>query len=371
MTANANVILQLPPGVDAIRFERQTLPSLTYSPDLDKYEPRPHESEEIPGRILAWGKAREESAVSVVRGYNSDEGAVFVSALEKSQTTVEDHAVPRWKCPLNKQGTEPGQAFVVLRDLTDKWPVQTDVCCWWDCHTFSGTPIGLPVRYDAKTDRFEGYGCFCSLECAAAYAQDSAQFRKQMERVGPLIAAFRHRLLGKQEVKVQQGALSESQVPQHIKGLKETMEVAFGKCAQCLEMVRTMEAHEHCPPKVTAVTASVQKTSWLRPYPRANPLPAAEKVWSAPPRCTLKMFGGLLDIDQFRNASGCKIYKVVNMPILPSCIHVEVFDVSTRRAKTVEEFRKAGGGGRGRKGKDKDPDVGGIVDKMKRLNIVR
>lgn len=48
-----------------------------------------------------------------------------------------------------------------------EWPSVTSINCYWCCHGFDGPPVGLPVRRSADT--FHVTGCFCSLECAAAY----------------------------------------------------------------------------------------------------------------------------------------------------------------------------------------------------------
>ena len=49
----------------------------------------------------------------------------------------------------------------------DNWVKQTNNYCFWCCHGFNNTPFGLPIKY--KEDKFSVSGCFCSLECAAAY----------------------------------------------------------------------------------------------------------------------------------------------------------------------------------------------------------
>lgn len=67
----------------------------------------------------------------------------------------------------------------LLKDFEEKnknneWPSSTSIHCYWCCHRFDGAPIGIPVKY--VDGRFHVYGCFCSLECAAAYnfgSQDS------------------------------------------------------------------------------------------------------------------------------------------------------------------------------------------------------
>tara|TARA_Y100000389_G_C17451512_1_gene515142 strand:- start:261 stop:1127 length:867 start_codon:yes stop_codon:yes gene_type:complete len=43
----------------------------------------------------------------------------------------------------------------------------TNVACYWCCHRFENTYLGLPIKY--KNNTFEVYGCFCSFECMCAY----------------------------------------------------------------------------------------------------------------------------------------------------------------------------------------------------------
>jgi hypothetical protein len=47
------------------------------------------------------------------------------------------------------------------------WPDKTDICCWWCCHKFTTSPIGLPYKKDDET--YFVKGCFCSFNCAASY----------------------------------------------------------------------------------------------------------------------------------------------------------------------------------------------------------
>ena len=64
----------------------------------------------------------------------------------------------------------------LLKDFEEKnknneWPNTTSICCYWCCHRFDNPPFGLPINYvDSK---FKVFGCFCSLECAAAFNFDT------------------------------------------------------------------------------------------------------------------------------------------------------------------------------------------------------
>lgn len=53
------------------------------------------------------------------------------------------------------------------------WPLSTSVHCYWCCHRFDTTPLGLPIKFVGG--RFHVVGCFCSLECAAAYNFSAAR----------------------------------------------------------------------------------------------------------------------------------------------------------------------------------------------------
>jgi hypothetical protein len=60
----------------------------------------------------------------------------------------------------------------LLKDFEEKnknneWPSNTSISCYWCCHKFDNPPFGIPVNY--KNNKFEVFGCFCSLECAAMH----------------------------------------------------------------------------------------------------------------------------------------------------------------------------------------------------------
>lgn len=60
----------------------------------------------------------------------------------------------------------------LLKDFEEKnknneWPLTTSIHCYWCCHKFNNPPFGIPVKLVDK--KFHVFGCFCSLECAAAF----------------------------------------------------------------------------------------------------------------------------------------------------------------------------------------------------------
>lgn len=59
----------------------------------------------------------------------------------------------------------------LLKDFEEKnknneWPQTTSIACYWCCHKFDSPPFGIPVKF--ADGKFHVFGCFCSLECAAA-----------------------------------------------------------------------------------------------------------------------------------------------------------------------------------------------------------
>lgn len=73
-----------------------------------------------------------------------------------------------------KENVEDRNVIKLLEDFKEKnknneWPMSTSICCYWCCHDFKNPPVGIPIKYNSIKDEFELFGCFCSLECAAAY----------------------------------------------------------------------------------------------------------------------------------------------------------------------------------------------------------
>lgn len=130
----------------------------------------------------------------------------------------------------------------VLQDFEQKnknkeWPMNTSIACYWCCHRFDCPPVGIPISYVETTNTFEVFGCFCSLECAAAHNFKSNDAVDEVWERNSLINLLGRRL-----------------------GINRV----------------------------------------IKP---------------APDRMCLKMFGGFMEIDQFRNYTGT--YKVVNVNFPP------------------------------------------------------
>lgn len=92
----------------------------------------------------------------------------------------------------------------LLKDFEEKnkhneWPTNTSIHCYWCCHKFNNTPFGIPVKY--VNERFHVYGCFCSLECCAAYNVDSKDAADDIWERASLINMLARRLGYKNYVK--------------------------------------------------------------------------------------------------------------------------------------------------------------------------
>lgn len=121
------------------------------------------------------------------------------------------------------------------RTIDGDWPSDTNVWCHWCCHPFDGRPVALPIRIvDGSRPRWEVAGCFCSLNCAAAYNFDANDDSDDVWETYALL----NRMFAE---------LSDSE----------------------------------------------------------------ERVLPAPPRSTLKVFGGYMDIDEFRRKSLSSAYNML------------------------------------------------------------
>jgi hypothetical protein len=85
----------------------------------------------------------------------------------------------------------------LLKDFEEKnkhneWPSNTSIHCYWCCHKFNNTPVGLPIKY--ANNRFYVFGCFCSLECCAAFNLDSKDCGDDIWERNSLINMLSNRL---------------------------------------------------------------------------------------------------------------------------------------------------------------------------------
>jgi hypothetical protein len=99
----------------------------------------------------------------------------------------------------------------LLKDFEEKnknneWPQTTSISCYWCCNSFETPPFGIPVKFiDGK---FHVFGCFCSLECAAAYNMDSHESLDEIFERHNLINLLSRKIGYKDHVKCAPNRLS-------------------------------------------------------------------------------------------------------------------------------------------------------------------
>lgn len=64
-----------------------------------------------------------------------------------------------------------------------QWPSSTDICCWHDCHPFTGTPIPIPKNRGKRGDSnvLVVYGVVCSANCGVAHILERNTYDQQLQ----------------------------------------------------------------------------------------------------------------------------------------------------------------------------------------------
>ena len=101
---------------------------------------------------------------------------VIEANTDVSESEAEDTKVCR-KCQRKNVITQKKQKnhkllFHFTSQLSKEWPMETDILCWWCCHSFNTIPIPAVTNYDYKRNRYQVKGIFCSWNCAASYTTD-------------------------------------------------------------------------------------------------------------------------------------------------------------------------------------------------------
>ena len=55
----------------------------------------------------------------------------------------------------------------IIKDST--FPEETNIYCWWCCHSFRTSPCTLPISYDSYRKKYKYIGIFCSWNCVKSY----------------------------------------------------------------------------------------------------------------------------------------------------------------------------------------------------------
>lgn len=148
----------------------------------------------------------------------------------------------------------------IMKIYNHGWPTHTSYACWYCCHKFNTTPVGIPQLL-VHTD-FYCYGNFCSYNCAKRYLR-------------PLT----------------EDDMAMLQTPNDV-----FVEDDLGEKLQLLELLYHIETNT----------------------------PLDEPLKPAPRRLTLTMFGGNKTIEEFRKnfATHCS-YHVFRSPLVPISYQME------------------------------------------------
>jgi hypothetical protein len=162
----------------------------------------------------------------------------------------------------------------------DEWPLSTSVHCYWCCHPFASTPVGLPVKY--SNEKFSVIGCFCSLECAASYNFNSR--------------------------------ISVDEIWERYNLLNLLAEKLFTSNLELNE--RNVSVGENTPTPTSTEEHGTDMENKL--HGEIACFWNQGGVKQAPDRTTLKMFGGYLNIDEFRSYNHSRKLGIVNCPPMVS-----------------------------------------------------
>ena len=190
--------------------------------------------------------------------------------------------------------------FRIFNDFieNDNWLHSTNVCCWWCCHTFDTIPLGLPQRYNVKISKFIVKGIFCTFGCMMAY--------NNVMKIGPvsLIKLMYFKLTG---------IINTTSKSDYKQMLSNTLDISlFDNCQEL---------------KDNYISGLVNLSQ--------------DTLQSAPPRCSLKMFGGELTIDEFRASfKEHKVYKMIEYPMSISRDYIESVDIENVKNINKNVFTK-------------------------------
>lgn len=188
---------------------------------------------------------------------------------------------------------------VLLKEFIDnkEWLHNTDVCCWWCCHGFQSVPLGIPVKYEVKMKKYTVKGVFCSFGCMLGY-NDIYKLTKtyMIKNLYSMITGIK--LLKSKSV--------------YMEFLQRTLG---------LEKFDGVQQY-----KDDFIEGLVNLTS--------------DTIQRAPDRNLLKMFGGVLSIQEFRDAyKEDKIYEVISYPLIQSNENVNIVNLKNIKNANLKVFK--------------------------------
>ena len=246
--------------------------------------------EELYEKRLAIRLKQDNSLIEKLQNLHQDDNLIS-RLLNNMEKKIESNKVKVKENP--KNDTRKQGFFKVLKVFVESknWLDKTDVCCWWCCHNFDTVPIGIPVDYNSKTNKFRVKGIFCGFSCLLAYKTSDNTFGTT--KIDSLIIFMYKKLTGK---------LPNRDSRKNVLFTTDLSDI-FDENND--NDVKLKEEY------INSITSFI-----------STPLK------EAPNRSTLKMFGGELSIEEFRNSTKeSKIYKMINYPLCISRDYVEEVDL--------------------------------------------
>lgn len=185
---------------------------------------------------------------------------------------------------------------------TSGWINKTDIACWWCCHNFDTVPIGIPIDYYKKKYRVKGI--FCTFACMLSYNNDSSTTKLINVKTNSMINDLYKKLTGGINIE------SKDKYKTHLEKFY-TDESLFDNKKSQVEYIESLLLFVDSP---------------LSP---------------APDRQFLKMFGGDLTIEEFRNSTNeRKIYRMIEYPMFISRDYMEEVDLYNLKNANKNVFAK-------------------------------
>lgn len=180
----------------------------------------------------------------------------------------------------------------------DSWLHSTNICCWWCCHNFDTIPIGIPVKYNLKTNKFIVKGVFCTFGCMVAYNKI------------------------------------------HKTSTKSLIRFLYSKLTGCLNVPNKQDYKEHLG-KILNLSIFGDNQVYKDNYINGLISVSSDTIQEAPPQAALKIFGGELSITEFRNSfTENRIYKMMEYPMSISRDYIEKVDIQNVKNINVNVFNK-------------------------------
>lgn len=198
----------------------------------------------------------------------------------------------------------------ILSDFidTNNWNT-TNIACWWCCHTFDSIPLGLPVDYYKK--KFRVKGLYCSFACMIAYGKNNNLYNAKIKS---MVISLYKKLTGCTTINMINHKGTED-CKNNYKNLISSDCVNKNLFKGDLKL-----QNDYIDSLMSFIDVELQP---------------------APNKCVLKMFGGNLSIQDFRNSTReRKIYKMIEYPMFVSRDYIEEIDINNLKNVNKNVFTK-------------------------------